>query len=284
MLRKCLLFLFLASFLGTPNLSPLAGRELVAPLREAEGLYQAGQYEAAAKKAHEYHSYYPDDLQAMLICGMSEFHSKNYVEAIDMFVLASQKQPKHPIVQRYLALIRELEYRSEPFTKNLLKSSTADPLKTAKYYKRQFFGPSFTQASSQETRAPFVATLDPHLMKHTSETRAVSLVTALPSTPPVKSLLAQNTMESMAQQGLETGQFLKAYLFYSQLNASNPLNKPYLLGKAKSAFHMKRYEQVIELLGRELLEENRRLYSQEEQQEIGAMLEESKYIVFNQMN
>lgn len=276
MFKWLLLSLFFLS-----NLSPLAGKELVSSLREAEGLYQRGQYQEAAKKAQEYHKYYPEDLQAMLIGGMSEFHAQNYVEAIDMFVLASKQQPKHPIIQRYLALIRELEYRSEPFTKDLIRSSTADPLTTAKYYKKQYFGPNFTISSKSETRAPFVSTLEPHLMKHSSESRAVNLVTALPSQPPIKSLLAQNTMEEMAHQGFESGQYLKSYLFYSQLNASNPHNKAYLLGKAKSAFHMKRYEQVIELLGRELLEDNCKAYTQQEQKEISSMLENSKIIVFN---
>lgn len=258
--------------------------ELVVPLREAESLYQAGQYEAAAIKASEYHSYFPQDFQGILLYGMSAFHSQHYVESIDMFVLASQKQPNHPIVKRYLRLIRELEYRSEPFTKNLIKKSTSDPLKTAKFYERHFWGPSFTTSSKPESKAPFLRTLDPHLMKHQQESRAVKLVTALPSKPPVKSLLAQDTVEEMAKQGLAQGYFLKSYLFYSQLLASNPYNKSYLLGKAKSAFHMKRYQQVIELLGREILEENLVSYSKDEGKEIKQMLEVSKDIVFNKAN
>lgn len=52
------------------------GRELSRSLREAQKLYERGHYEEAAKKAYEYYKFYPDDVQAMIICGMSEFHAR----------------------------------------------------------------------------------------------------------------------------------------------------------------------------------------------------------------
>lgn len=260
------------------------GRELSRSLREAQKLYERGHYEEAAKKAYEYYKFYPDDVQAMIICGMSEFHAGNYIESVDMFVSANQKQPKHPITERYLALLRELEYRSEPFTTDLELKSKADPQETAKYYKRNFFGPSFNIVSGKEGKTNFVSTLEPHLMKSPSEARNVRLVTVLPVSAPAKSLLGRNTMEGMAEKSLSEGQYLKSYLFYSQLHASSPQNKFYLLGKAESAFHMKRYEQVLELLGNVYLTDEIKVYDESQRQKIDNMLAYSRVRVFNSGN
>lgn len=265
-------------------LCAVEGKELVRPLREAQRLYEQGHYEEAANRAYEHFKYYPDDVQAMIICGMSEFHAGNYVESIDMFVLANRKQPKHPIAERYLGLLRELEYRSEPFTSNIEIKSKADPKKTAEFYKRQFFGPSFNIVSEKGGNTNFVSTLEPHLMKTPSEARNVKLVTALPVSAPAKSLFGRNTMESMAEKALAEGQYLKSYLFYSQLHASSPQNKFFLLGKAESAFHMKRYEQVLEMLGNVYVTDEIKVYDEYQRQKIDNMLAYSRVRVFNTNN
>ncbi|MDD3000307.1 MAG: tetratricopeptide repeat protein [Candidatus Riflebacteria bacterium] len=265
-------------------LCAVEGRELVPPLREAQRLYEQRHYEEAASRAYEYYKYYPDDVQAMIICGMSEFHAGNYFESIDMFVLANRKQPKHPIIERYLGLLRELEYRSEPFTSDIEIKSKADPKKTAEFYKRQFFGPSFNIVSGKGGNTNFISSLEPHLMKTPSEARNVRLVTALPVSAPAKSLLGRNTMESMAEKALSEGQYLKSYLFYSQLLASSPQSKFFLLGKAESAFHMKRYEQVLEMLGNISITDEIKVYDESQRQKIDNMLAYSRLRVFNSNN
>ena len=113
-------------------------KELVPSLRKAERLYDKGYYEKAAEKADEYIAYFPNDIQARIIAGMSYYHIGSYVESIDNFVVAEQIQPKNPIVVRYIKMLRELEYRSEPFVLDLEIKAKSDPLQTAEFYKRNF--------------------------------------------------------------------------------------------------------------------------------------------------
>ena len=167
-------------------------KELVPSLREAERLYNKGFYEKAAKKASEYVSYFPNDVQARIIAGMSYYHMGSYIESIDNFVIAEKKQPKHPIVVRYIKMLREIEYRSEPFTLDSEIRAKVDPLKTAEFYKRGYCGHNPTALSPKIEKNPFSAdTLEPHLMTTPYEERNVELVTVLPPEIQAKSLTGE---------------------------------------------------------------------------------------------
>ncbi len=238
-----LIIYFFASFIVAQ------AKELVPSLRKAERLYEKGFYEKAAKKADEYIAYFPNDVQARIIAGMSYYHMGSYVESIDNFVIAEQKQPKNPIVVRYIKMLRELEYRSEPFVLDPEIKAKVDPLQTAEFYKRNFWSPKPTELSPKIEKNPFSAdNLEPHLMTIPNEGRNVKLITVLPPEIPAKMLTGEETMLGMAKRALKEGQYLKSYLFYSQLNASKNKVGEYLLGKAESAYGLRRYTQVLELL------------------------------------
>ena len=52
--------------------------EMPRSLREAERLYQKGKYSEASDKALEFQKLYPNNLQALIILGMSDFYLNNY--------------------------------------------------------------------------------------------------------------------------------------------------------------------------------------------------------------
>ncbi len=84
----------------------------------------------------------------------------------------------------------------------------------------------------------------------------------------------------MAQAAFKKKLFLKSYLFYSQLLAANPQNREYLLGKARSAFHMKRFADVIKTLGPIMLAGKKSTFSQNEYNEARKMIQVARQKVY----
>ncbi len=257
----------ICAFLFTMACCSVYAAELGPSIREAERLYQAGRYDQANQLAREIHRFYPGDLQTLLVLGMSSFNSRSYLDAKKWFRLAAQKSPKHPLVIRYSELLREIEYRSGPLSQDPEQRLAADELSTARYYKRGFFGPSFNLIS-----------------KPASETRALATATvALPtSPPPSKPDLSEMIVADMAQKALEEGDHNKAFLFYTQLSSFQPSNRYYLMGKARAAFHMKRYKEVIEFLGPMLAVPSPAGFSVKDIEEAKNLLKKSRQQVFNE--
>ena len=80
--------------------------EIPKTLREAEKLYQNGKYSEASDKALEYQKLSPNNLQALIILGMSDFYLNNYRNSKNWFQKAKKQSPNHPIVCKYLDLIK----------------------------------------------------------------------------------------------------------------------------------------------------------------------------------
>ncbi len=211
----------------------LDGSELQPQLREAERLYQAGRYQDAAREADSYLRFFPDDFQALLLAGMSAFNHGDYFKAKQHFTRAHAIMPRHPLVVEYTGLIREIEYRSGTLSTVPLQPPDSNEYETAGYFKRGYFGPGFTHTSGY--------VIDPALA-----TAEVALPMPHPST---ESIFTTQPVADIAEQAFNEGNFHKAYLFYSQLLASEPASRRFLIGRAESAFHMKRYRQVIDILG-----------------------------------
>ncbi|MBU1108783.1 MAG: hypothetical protein KKB51_19055 [Candidatus Riflebacteria bacterium] len=242
----------------------LAGSEFQPQLREAERLYQAGRYQDAAREADNLLRFFPDDLQTLLLAGMSEYNSGNYLRAQQIFKKAHAKAPRHPIVTEYSALLREIEYRSGPFSPNPQSQLSSDEYATARYFKRGYFGPGFTHTSdslsAQELAEVEVALPMPH--------------------PPVESIFKAKPVIDIAQKAFSEGNYHKSYLFYSQLLASDPTNRHYLMGRAESAFHMKRFRNVIEMLGPIMAAPKKHGFNEQESEKAQQLLSESRQKVF----
>lgn len=266
---------------------PVQALELNPALREAEHLYQSGRFEEAALKAQELYRFFPDDFQNLLILGMSDFHAGNYLESSDIFRLAARKKPKHPIVIRYTELLREIEYRSGPFSRNPDRQDQTDKKATAEFYKRGFFGPSFTITSGPEDSGLPPAPMDPVLLREPLSEAALNAdypvsQLALPVPHPyMESILTAESMAEMAERAFDNGEFQKSYLFFSQLAASAPQNRRYLIGKSEAAFHMKRYQQVLEILGPLVAAAGTAGFSELQQQKIQQLMEQSRKLVFS---
>ncbi|KAF1081539.1 MAG: hypothetical protein GQF41_2345 [Candidatus Rifleibacterium amylolyticum] len=211
----------------------LNGQELQPQLREAERLYQAGRYQDAARAADNYLRFFPDDFQALLIAGISAFNHGDYLSAKRHLTKAHARQARHPLVVEYTNLLREIEYRSGSLEPVPLQPPDSNKYETAGFYKRGYFGPGFTHTSGR--------VIDPALA-----TAEVALPMPHPSTD---SIFTTQPVQEIADKAFSEGNFHKAYLFYSQLLASEPTNRRFLLGRARSAFHMKRYRQVVDMLG-----------------------------------
>ncbi len=226
--------------------------EMPRSLREAERLYQNGNYSEASDKALEYQKLYPNNLQALILLGMSDFYLNRYNESKKWFKTAQKQSPKHPIITKYLKLLRELEYRSGTFSIEPSEQDMNDPNVSAKFYKRGYFGHAFPVTSIVDDPGASSKLLEPVLIKEPISSAAMRLPSelALPTPyPSVESLFSsENYMEQMAREAFEAGKYQKSYLFYSQLAASSPKNKSYLISKAESAFRMKRYSTVLEIL------------------------------------
>lgn len=244
--------------------APLMGLELEPSLREADRLYQNGRYEEAAAKAFQIHRFFPEDFQALLVLGMSDFNAGNFLKAADWFKLADKRSPKHPLVQRYVALLREIEYRHGPLSANPDRKPATDKYESAVFFKRGFFGPGFTTTSGA--------------VNETYATAPLALPTPY---PPTESILSETIVAEIADQAFKENNYQKSFLFYSQLLASNPGNRRYLLGKASSAFHMKRYREVIESLGPILAVPQPQGFSAEESALAKNLLLQSRQEVFS---
>ncbi|HAE38192.1 MAG TPA: hypothetical protein DCG57_06075 [Candidatus Riflebacteria bacterium] len=209
------------------------GLELQPQLREAERLYQAGRYQDAANAASELLRFFPDEMQALLVAGMSEYNRGNYLEAQKHFKKAHSMAPRHPLVLEYVALLREIEYRSGSLSQNPQVKASGNEYETARYFKRGYFGPGFTNTSA--------SLADPGIAR-----AEVALSTPY---PPVDSIFKIQPVIDIAERAFAEANYHKSYLFYSQLLAAEPTNRKYLLGRAESAFHMKRFRQVVDMLG-----------------------------------
>lgn len=226
--------------------------EMPRSLREAERLYQNGKYSEASDKAREFQKLYPNNLQALIILGMSDFYLNNYKDSKSWFQKAKKQSPNHPIISKYLELLRELEYRSGTFSIEPKDQDLSDPKVSAHFYKKGYFGPTQPIKSANNNPGATTSLMEPVLLKEPIASSALRLPSdlALPTPyPSVEFLLSsENYMEQMAREALESGKYHKAYLFYSQLSASEPKNRTYLISKAEAAYKMKRYSKVIEIL------------------------------------
>ena len=226
--------------------------EMPRSLREAERLYQKGKYSEASDKALEFQKLYPDNLQALIILGMSDFYLNNYNASKNWFLKAKKQSPQHPIVKRYLELLRELEYRSVSFSIEPTEKDMNDPQISADFYKRGYFGHAYPVTSIANEPGASAPLMEPVLIKEPVSSEAMRLPSdlALPTPyPSVESLFSSESyMEQMAREAMEAGKYQKAYLFYSQLAASESKNRNYLILKAEAAFKMRRYSKVLEIL------------------------------------
>ena len=277
-----------AAFLALLALATsVGGSELSPALREAENLYQSGRFQEAALKARELHRFFPDDFQILLVLGMSEFHAGNYLESSDIFRKAAGRNSRHPIVARYSELLREIEYRRGPFSQNPDRQNPADNSITARFYKRGFFGPTFTVTSGVDNPWAQAAPLDPVLIKKPMEEKELNTdyppsQLALPTPyPHMESILTAEAMAEMAESAFNSGEYQKSYLFFSQLAASAPKNRRFLIGKAEAAFHMKRYHQVLDILGPLLAAGAETSFSELQLEKIQQLMEESRRLVFS---
>ncbi|MBQ3644922.1 MAG: hypothetical protein II961_10025 [Candidatus Riflebacteria bacterium] len=226
--------------------------EMPRSLREAERLYQKGKYSEASDKALEFQKLYPNNLQALIILGMSNFYLNNYKSSKSWFLKANKQSPNHPIITKYLELLRELEYRSGTFSIEPSEKDMNDPQVSADFYKRGYFGHAFPVTSVKDEPGASVPLMEPVLIKEPISSAAIRLPSdlALPTPyPSVESLFSSESyMEQMAREAMEEGKYQKSYLFYSQLAASEPKNRSYLISKAEAAFKMKRYSTVLDIL------------------------------------
>lgn len=268
----------------------LGGAELSPALREAERLYQSGRFEEASARALEIHRFFPEDLQTLLVLGMSDFHAGNYLKSSDWFRVAARKAPKHPIVLRYTELLREIEYRTGPFSRNPDRQNFADNKTTAEFYKRGYFGPSLPVPSDMDNQWARTTSLDPVLIRQPLPGTATIFAEidrppselALPTPhPSLESILSSEAVAEMAEKALEKKEYQKSYLFFSQLVASAPQNRRYLIGKAEAAFHMKRYRQVLEILGPMVAAGTSTGFSELQAQKVKQLMEDSRNQVFS---
>ena len=228
------------------------GIEMPRSLREAEKLYQKGKYSEASDKALEFQKLYPNNLQALIILGMSDFYLNNYKSSKAWFKKAQKQSPSHPIITRYLDLLRELEYRSGTFSIEPSEKDMNDPQVSADFYKRGYFGHAFPVTSVTDEPGASSKLMEPVLIKEPISSAAIRLPSdlALPTPyPSVESIFSSESyMEQMAREAMEEGKYQKSYLFYSQLAASQPKNRSYLISKAEAAFKMRRYSTVLDIL------------------------------------
>lgn len=245
----------------------VAGSEAAKPgpsLREASRYYQTKNYTQAIQIAGKSLEYSKNDVDAMLIMAMSYFNSHNYTEAKAWFRRIIQLKPAHPVAKEYIQLIRELEHRFGPFKSDMtVEMQSKDPVISGEGFKRAWFGHTFPEESQ-----PLHSRTD---TKEPSSKQSVSINAsetvaeiALDVEPPLEKVLAEKTVASMAQEALKSKMFLKSYLFFSQLAAHNPDNRSYIIGKAESAFHMKRYDEVIKALGPIMLASDKKGFKKDE--------------------
>jgi tetratricopeptide (TPR) repeat protein len=202
-------------------------------LREAERLYQAGRYQDSARAADDYLRFFPDDFQALVIAGISAYNNGDYLSAKKHITKAHAREPKHPLVLEYTALLREIEYRGGSLSSIPLQPPASNDYETASYFKRGYFGPGFAHPSGTAIETVLARSEVAMPMPH----------------PETESIFKTQPVLDIAEKAFDEGNFHKSYLFYSQLLAAQPTNRRFLIGRAESAFHMKRYRQVVDMLG-----------------------------------
>lgn len=227
-MKRALVFSVILAFFAA---GILCGSELEARLREAYRLYYAGRYDEARSYVLEFHKFFPDDVNAISLLGMTTFASRDYDEAKRWFRMLLQKKPRHPVGLRYAALIQEIEHRKGSVSLEPAQRAKGDSYETAREFKRSWFGTSFPVFSDEPVKAPIAEVALP--MPHPTEPE----------------MLANNTVASIARQAIDEEDYIKAYLFYSQLLEADRGNRSFLLGKAEAAFHMKRYREVVQIIG-----------------------------------
>ena len=259
-MKRALLFSLIAAIIAAASLS---GSELEERLREANRLYYAGRYPEAKGYALDFHRFFPEDLNAIALLGMTTFASKEYDEAKKWFRMLLQKKPKHPVALRYAALIQEIEHRKGSVSFDPVERTKNDSYETARDFKRGWFGPSFPVFSGEPANVPLAQT---------------ALPTPYPTEP---DLTTNNTVATIARQALNEENFIKAYLFYAQLLEADRGNRSFLLGKAEAAFHMKRYREVVQIIGPYLASENPTGFTPEELIKADELLTSSKDRLIN---
>jgi tetratricopeptide (TPR) repeat protein len=256
--------LFLLIALSGLSSGLLSAKELPASLREAGRLYQTSNFSQAISLAEKVVKFSPDSTEAMLIIAMSNFNLENYATAKEWLRKVSRRHKNHPVAQQYIALIQEIEHRHGPFSQDMATAmDSADPLPSGKAFKRGWFGHAFPH-ESEKTSEEF--------NKPNPEKAPI----ALEVEAPIEKILMEKTVAQMAQAAFKKKLFLKSYLFYSQLLAANPQNRGYLLGKARSAFHMKRFADVIKTLGPIMLAGKSSTFSQDEYREAKKMMQAAR--------
>ena len=254
--------------------SQLLAVEMPRSLRKAEKLYQNGKYKEASKEALKFQQSSPDNLQCLIILGMSDFYLNDYKSSKKWFKRAKELSKKHPIATRYLDLLRELEYKSGTFGIEPSDTDLTDPEVSGKYFKRAFFGTAFpveSKPNEMEKKAHLLepVMLEPVVIKNNkiifesaSETAEIKVSESKPiysyeatesakiedQNSIIENSAATDYMTIMAKEAMKEQKYEKAYLFYSQLLASQPKNRLYAISKAEAAYHLKKYSTVLSIL------------------------------------
>ena len=258
--------------------SQLYGAEMPRSLREAERLYQQGNYAEAYDKALELQSFYPDNFQGLLVLGMSSFYLNDYESSWNWFIKAQKKSPKHPIVTRYIELLRELEYRSGPFTSGPYAPDPIEPMNTAKFYKKGYLSANVPILSNPEDPGSPVKPMEPILITDPIATSAMRLESdlALPTPyPHIGSILSADYFKQMAAEAMKKQEYEKAYLFYSQLSADEPKNREFIICQAEAAYHLKRFQKCYDLLLPLAQKSSLATLSEENQKKVRELIRES---------
>jgi hypothetical protein len=156
-----------------------------------------------------------------------------------------------------------------------MASQSPTPIKTAKEFKRGWFGPNFTN-TSEPMKTPEPPTPTPMPLEPVDQIAPTALSTPH---PPQDRILYGNTISEMADKALKNGLYIKAYLFYSQLQQSDPNFRSYAIGKSEAAFHMKRYKEVINMLG-PLRSTNPDSFTSVQLEKVDKLLADSRELVY----
>lgn len=241
-----------AAFLLLLPVFTVFSAEMPTSLREADRLYQVGRYDQAIALATKFIEFSPQNLEATLIIGMSQFNQKNYPEAKAWFRRALKLKAKNLLAKQYLDLIQEIEHRQGPFSSNFtIAQSSDDRLEAGNAFKKGWFGHGFPKES-------------PPTKKYFDPEKNLPAPIALEVPPPVEKILVEKSVAKMAKEAFTAKLFVKAYLFYSQLLSTSPGNRTYLLGKAESAFELERFEEVVKILGPIMLFQQEKSFSPDE--------------------
>jgi tetratricopeptide (TPR) repeat protein len=207
----------------------------------------------------------------MLIIGMSHFNQNDYPQARDWFRKAVRKSPRHPIATRYIALLQEIEHRFGPFSTDIATAQeSADPVISGEAFKKGWFGHGFPHES-------------PKTDKYFDPAKNIPAPVALEVEPPIKKILIEKSVAKMADEAFQNKLYLKSYLFYSQLLSAEPQNRKYLLGKADSAFQLKRYDEVVQILGPIMLAATPEKLENEDMQKAQKLMQAAREKVYSMM-